>query len=281
MSPGTFLAKACAPPALDMLRFPFMRLPLSCSLALVLSAALAPAALAQAPAADDSARFVIFEQAVPVAHERCVYQFMGDSLVITARTVRRFADEKGQLHEFTKNMALVVDSHDLGLMHYTSVQDFQQHEVVRGLVPGDTAMTYFDEVDGSGSAIRVTQPPGRLFVLDAQLFTLFDVLCRSLAGKEFETRRVQLLALAPDTLTMPVATITLNKPDTLSLGTRRVPARHYSLQDEDVRFELWADAGGRMLRVAHEPTELSVERVADAPSVPRATPRPRRAPIRR
>ena len=265
-----------------MLRSSVMR-PLPLCLGFALSAALtaaqaAPAAHAQTPAPDDSARFVIFDQSVPVARERCAYQYMGDSLVISATTVRRFEDDKGQQHAFSKSMLLVVDARDLGLMRYLSNQDFQGHKVVRGLLPSDTAMTYYDEYDGVGDAVRLVQPPGRLFVLDPQLFTLFDVLCRSLAGKEFETRRVQLVALAPDTLTLPVATITVTKPDTLRFGARRVPTRRYSLVDQGVRFELWADAAGRMLRMEHAASGLSVERVPNAP--PRATPR-RRTPTRR
>src|SRR5206468_8172694 len=123
-------------------------------------------------------------------------------------TRRQFQDDKGQRHPFVKTMLLVVDAQDLGLMRYLSNQEFRDHKAVRGLLPGDTVMTYYDEYDGVGGADRLVQPPGRLFVLDPQMFTLFDVLCRSLAGKQFETRHVQLLTMAPDSLSMPMATVT-------------------------------------------------------------------------
>lgn len=242
--------------------------------------ATAPRAGAQAPgsAAADSGLFVVFEQGTPVAHERYAYQWMGDSLLVSATTERSFKDDKGQRRLFTKTMLLVVDAHDLGLMRYLSNQDFDAHKVVRGLLPTDTVMTHYDEFDGMGSAERVVQPPGRLFVLDPQLFTLFDVLCRSLAGKQFETRNVQLAAFGRDSLTLPVATVSLNRPDTVTVGGRRVPARHYSLDDHGVRFELWADARGRMLRLENRPSGISVERIVETP--PAAPPR-RRPPIRR
>jgi len=201
---------------------------------------------------------------------------MGDSLLVSATTQREFQDPKGNRHGFMKTMLLVVDAHDLGLTRYLSNQKFNAHETVRGLLPGDTVMTYYAEYDGVGSADRLVQPPGRLFVLDPQLFTLFDVLCRSLAGKQFESRRVQLVAMAPDTLTLPLATVTQEKPDTLSMGARRVPARHYALEDQGVRFDLWADSRGRMLRMANQPTGLRVERVSEpAPAVP---PKPKAKP---
>jgi hypothetical protein len=243
-------------------------------LAVLALTAAVPAARAQVAPAADSGMLVIFDKDVPVANEHYRYQYMGDSLVISSTTQRQFQDEKGQRHAFTKRMVLVVDSHDLGLQRYTSQQEFNAHKAVRGLLPGDTAMTYFTEIDGVGSADRVVQPPGRLFVLDQQLFTLFDVLCRSLAGKEFTSRRVQLVALAPDSLAMPLATITVGKPDTLQQGSARTPTRHYALEDQGLRFDLWADARGRMLRMANEPSGLSVERVPEQKPVPKkkATP---------
>ena len=247
-------------------------------LAALLPAALAPAVRAQVPATGDSGMFVIFDQATPVANEHYLYQFMGDSLMITSVTRRQFQDDKGQRHSFMKRMVLVVDAHDLGLMRYTSNQEFRDHKLVNGLLPGDTVMTHFRELDDVGSAERVVQPPGRLFVLDPQLFTLFDVLCRSLAGKEFVSRRVQLVTLAPDSLTLPLATITVGKPETFLLGSARLPARRYAFEDQGVRFDLWADAQGRMLRLANEPSGLSVERVPDAK--PASVPK-RRVPVRR
>jgi hypothetical protein len=233
-------------------------------------AVIAPAARAQVAAGVDTGAFVVFDHDVPVATEHYRYLPMGDSLVIASNIERKFQDEKGVRYVFTKRMVLVVDAHDLGLQDYTSSQEFHGHKVVRGLLPGDTVMTYFTEIDGAGNADRIVQPPGRLFVLDQQLFTLFDVLCRSLAGKEFVSRRVQLVALAPDSLTMPLATLTTGNPDTLLVGSRRVPARRYALEDGAVRFELWADARGRMLRMANEPSGLSIEHVPDPqPAAPK------------
>lgn len=247
-------------------------------LAALLLAVLPSGAPAQTVTHADSGRFVIFDRSVPVAREFHVYQFMGDSLVISATTERQFQDENGQRHDFTKSMLLVVNSQDLGLMRYLSNQDFNDHKGVRGILPGDTVMTYYDEYDGVGNAVRLVQPPGRLFVLDPQLFTLFDVLCRSVAGKQFETRGVQLVALAPDSVTMPRAKLIMGRPDTLDAGGRRVPTRRYTLEDNDVSFELWADARGRMMRLENELTGLSVERVPEPQ--PAVTPR-KRAPAKR
>jgi hypothetical protein len=252
--------------------------PLHLLIAALALAPLAPPAHAQIAAKADSGTLIIYDGSMPIANERYLIQTIGDSLVVSATHHRKLLDEQGQQHVFTKNMLLVADSRDLGLLHYNSVQEFQGHTAKRQLQFTDTVLTYFHDVDENGQSDFLGTPPGRLFVLDSQMFTLFDVLCRSLASKQFTSRRVQLLALFPDSLDMPVATITLARPDTLRSGARRTVARHYQLEDANTRYELWADTSGRMLRMTHPMSGLSVELLAEEskPVRPRRRPPARR-----
>ncbi len=240
---------------------------LACLLAL---AAPAPAG-AQAEAAADSGRLIVFDGDTPVANERFTVQFLGDSLAVTAVSERRLQDEQGRRHLYRKTMLLVADSRDLGLRSYFSVQEFQGRQTTRGLVPGDTSITYYVEHDGAGEARRLVQPPGRLYVLDSSLFSLFEVLCRGLAGRTFASRRVQMLVLS-DSMTTPLATVTQLPPDTLRADSRRVPTRRYRYEDMGATFELWADARGRLMRLTHVGGTLHVER---EPEPPAAAPRRR------
>src|SRR5262249_6764567 len=196
--------------------------------------------------------------------------------VVVATTTRSFLDAEGKRHPFKKTMVLVVDTRDMGLIRYESTQDFDGHNVGRGLVPGDTSITYYHELDGAGDADRVVQPPGRLFVMDSQMSWLFDVLCGSAAPKTFETRRFQLLAMLADTLATPMATLTNAGTDTLVLGKTSVRTRHYRFEDPSARFELWADPEGRLVRLTHAGRGLRVERVPDEPT--RARPAPPEPP---
>ena len=221
----------------------------------------ARAADAPAIAAVDSSVLVVFENDLPVATERNVFQNMGDSLVVVATTHRDFVDEHGGHHPLKKSLLLVVDSRDLGLIRYLSNQDFNGHQIVRGLIPADTSMTYYIEMDGGGNADQVVQPPGRLFVMDSQMFSLFDVVSRSLARKTFTTRRVQLLALLPDSLASPLATVTALGADTLLVAGKKQRVQHYTFEDPSARFELWSDAQGRLVRLVHAESGLRVERV--------------------
>jgi hypothetical protein len=112
----------------------------------------------------------------------------------------------------------------------------------------------------------VVQPPGRLFVMDSQMFTLFDVLSRSIASKTFTTRRVQLLALQSDSLAAPLATITALGPDTLVVGKSKQPVKRFAFEDQSARFEMWSDPKGRLVRLTHAESGLRVERVPAAAS---------------
>ncbi len=227
---------------------------LACALAAV------PARAQQAPA--DSGRYIIFQNDVPMAHEKNTFQWLGDSLVVTAWAQRTLQDEQGKKLPWSKTFALIVDARDLGLKSYTSNQDFEGHRLTRGLVPGDTSISYYEELDGGGNASRLAQPPGRLYVMDSHLFTLFEVICRSLAPRSFSTRPVQLLALG-DSMATPIATVTRGGADTLRFGSRRVPARRYTFADESATFEIWADDRGRMLKLTHA-SGLRVEREPEA-----------------
>lgn len=221
-------------------------------------------ARAQTAVQVDSSQLVVFEDGNPVAHENNSFENMGDSLVVYATLQRDFVDEQGKHHPLKKSMMLVVDSRDLGLIRYLSTQKFNDHEIQRGLIPGDTSMTYFIELDGAGNADRVVRPPGRLFVMDSQLFTLFDVVSRSFANKTFTTRRVQVLALLPDSLAAPLATVTALGTDTLQVGRTKQRLKHYGYDDPSAHFELWADAQGRLVRLTHADSHLLVERVEPA-----------------
>ena len=254
------------------------QLPTALLLLLLAACALSSNAHAQTAAASDSGMLVLYDGTTVVGRETFVWENQGDSLLVTASASRPFVDPQGQRVRFEKQMEVVVDARDFGLKRYLSNQSFSGHKVVRGLLPEDTVLTYYSENDDAGDAVRLTQPPGRLFVLDSGLFTLFDVLTRSVASKQFVTRRVQMLTLAPDTLLMPVATLTRTPDDTLRFGARRVIARRYVFEDASVRFDLWSDPAGRMLRLVHPESGLRVERLPDEapPARPRRSARPRR-----
>lgn len=208
-----------------------------------------------------------------VASEEFEYVLQGDSVTVSATLKRKARGADGAVADLNKRMALVVDANDFGLRSYVSNLEFDGHTRVRGIIPGDTAMTVYDETDGGGGADRVLQPPGRLFVMDPGLFTLFDVVCKNLKGKPLTTKRpIQLIALA-ETVDAVEATVVFAGADTVVWGGKRTPMRKLQLSDPSGDFLAWVDGNGHLLRLEHAASGLVVMREEPAaPKKPRAAP---------
>ena len=206
-----------------------------------------------------------------VASEDFEYVLQGDSVTVSSTMKRKARNADGTMVDLTKRMALVVDANDFGLRSYVSNLDFDGHTQVRGIIPGDTAMTIYDETDGGGGADRVIQPPGRLFMMDPGLFALFDVVCKNLKSKPLTTKRpIQLLAMS-QTVDAVEATVVAAGVDTVLWGGKRTPLRKLQLSDPSGDFVAWVNASKQMLRLEHPASGLVVMRQEPAvPKKPRA-----------
>lgn len=247
--------------------------------ALLLAAAVAPAARAAAPGDPgirtlDSGRLVVFANGVPVGIEDFQYDLAADSLLVSAMHTRTVSSADGKQEKWLKKFGLVVGASDFGLHSYTSNLEFGGHVRVRGIVPGDTAMTVYSEVDGAGDAVRIPQPPGRIFVMDPMLFTLFDVVCRNLSAQGLSRRPVEMVTLADEPGTSEAMAVAAGQ-DTISWGGRRLVAKRWSLADSSGTFTMWASPQGYMLRLVHEASGLEVLREEPKPAPAATKPKPR------
>jgi hypothetical protein len=230
-----------------------------CALALASPSAAEPPRVEQV----DKGSFVVYSRGRVVGAESFSIEASGDSLNVFSQAHQTFRTESGE-ETVDKQMILVANRADFGLKMYQSNQKFRGREVVRGIVIGDTAFTLYREADGGGEGDRRVLPPGRLFVLDSQLFSLFDLICLSLKSRTFETWPISLVTLGERDSVLE-ATVTHLGSETVRWAAKPVKARKLRFSDGETTFLLWADPAGRMLRLVHEPTELRVER--DAPPV--------------
>jgi len=262
------------PAPVAVLRFRLMnpRRHLWTGLALLLCAAPA-AAQDHAPASLDHGRFVIIDHGNAIATEDFDYTSSGDSIVITSMARRRLRGPDGAEKEMTKKLGMVVNAFDFGLRSYTSNQEFDGHTSVKGVIPGDTSMTVYSEIDGAGNAERVTQPPGRLYIMDPMLFTLFDVIGRGLHGRSFTKRPIELVTLGATSGTVE-ASVEDAGTDTLRWGGRPTFARHLRLSDESGSFAVWMSPAGQMLRLENAENDLVVMREPPASATPPRRRRP-------
>ncbi len=160
-----------------------------------------------APVPVDKGRLVVMDHGTPVGYEDFAYERRGDSLLVSGAHTRTLRRPDGSTTKWVKKFSLVVDGRDFGLRGYTSNLEVGKDLTVKGIVPGDTAMTVYTEFDGAGTAERLAQPPGRLFVMDPPLFTLFDVICHNVSAQSLPSRPVELVTLGdPSSTGRTVAT---------------------------------------------------------------------------
>lgn len=220
----------------------------------------APARAADsAPVSLDAGRLIILDRGTPVGYEDFAYERRGDSLLVSGVHTRVVREAEGSTAKWIKKFSLIVDGTDFGMRAYTSNLEFGGNVTVKGVLPGDTSMTIYSEVDGAGEAVRLEQPPGRLFVMDPMLFTLFDVVCRNVSRQSLAKRPVEMVTLGEEPATVH-AVATAAGPDTIQWAGKRMIARRYVLADNANSFLLWVSPAGQMLRLVHQGGTVEVLR---------------------
>jgi hypothetical protein len=234
--------------------------------------ALAPPAPATVPVTLDLGRFTLSQDSLPVRVEDFVFQRFGDSLLVRAASApwrERDADLR-----FDKQMLLVVDSRDFELIGYSSQLASPGDTLRRGitLARSDTNFTAWREHNHRGVGNVFARPPGRLYVLDAPLFTLFSYVGWTMQGRTFERRPIHVFVLgASDTLLE--ATVTDAGTQELTWNGRTVATRKLMIGDQQTTVEAWFTPEGHMLRLEQPRAGIRAER--DAPA---AEPRPATEP---
>jgi hypothetical protein len=225
----------------------------------------------------DRGHFVVYLRDEAVGAETFGVEGRADSINSAARSYRKTRTKNGE-SMIEKQMVLTASRSDFALRFYQSNETLDGNTMITGVVGAgdeDTALTvYREEKDGPGVASRLSAPPGRWFILDSGMYTLFDLICLNLHGKTFSTRPITLLTLSAAQDTIIEAQVTDLGTETIRWGARPVQARKLQIQDPRTVFQLWASPEGKMLRLVHEPTGLRVER--EAPAVKRrAAPAPK------
>ncbi|MBI1797375.1 MAG: hypothetical protein HY076_00470 [Candidatus Eisenbacteria bacterium] len=237
-----------------------------------------PALLAAALAAPARAEIVdqgTFKLAIgqhPLGVEAFVYESAQDSLVVRARQ-RLVVPPRGDTLE--KDADVLVGGTNFALRGYQSNRIFHGRKIVRALVLADTHYVAYREGEGTVSTgDSYVLPPGRLYVMDSQVMTLFDLICRSLHDERFERRPINLLALGPVD-TMLEAAVVSKGSETIRWGGKPVVARKLDIvADSRTTFTAWTGRDGRLLRLTEPVSGLLVTR-EPPPVKRRTTPAPR------
>jgi hypothetical protein len=231
--------------------------------------ALLPGSAAAAdPAWVDSGTFTITRDRRPLGTERFVYTIHGDSLVITSRVVEVLGHARG-VDTLFKAMDMVLKVDDFDLRSYESRQSFLGQRLTRRLAMQDTSFTSFTQINDHGVGTVLVRPPGRILVIDPQVFCLYDVISRNLHGRVFDKRTLLLYVLGVPDTTLEVTATDLGR-ETIRWGPRSVAARRIQIDDGRNQYQLWLSSKGQMLRLSEPVSNMLIERIS-----PRVKPRPR------
>jgi hypothetical protein len=219
----------------------------------------------------DSGGYRVYQGDRALGTETFSFENHGDSLMIISHVAQTLQGPDGDL-PIDKQVAVVVRPLDYDLKFYQSRLKIGGRELVRGLWVNDTAFTSYREGGGHGEGDRLVRPPGRMFVVDSQVFVLFDIMCRNLYDRVFDSRPLQVVVLGDRDSVMEITATDLGK-ETLRWGAKPVVTRKLRFADARTEYLAWIGPDGHMLRLAQPANELRVER--DAPPVKPAAKPPR------
>jgi len=222
-------------------------------------------ARADIPTVPDSGVYHVYLNDQALGIESFSFLVGRDSLYCGSHAVQMFPtpDRTDTLDKFVQ---MIVGRLDQDLHWYQSNQRFRGQDLLRGLVVDDTAYTAYREDWRGGDGVRRVRPPGRLFVLEAQSFLVFDLVGRSYFDKTFTERPVQMLVLG-ERDTLVEATIQNLGTEKIRWGSRPIEARKLRIADANTEFITWMSPVGYMVRLEQPAAGLRVER--DAPPVKR------------
>jgi hypothetical protein len=240
-------------------------IPRLCLPLLLIATLAAPAA--RAGDTVDQGSFQLYLGQRALGAETFEYTTTQDSLVVRARQSLVVPTSHGD-ERLEKGADILIGRSDMGMRAYQSSRQFRGMKQVRALVFADTHYVAYREGDGQiSTGDSYPLPPGRLFVMDSQVMTLLDLICRSLNGESFERRPINLLALGPVD-TMLEATVVSRGAETISWGGKPVVTHKLDIiADSRITFTAWVGPRGQMLRLIEPVTHLRVTR--DPPPVKR------------
>ena len=223
----------------------------------------------------DKGTFKVYQRDRALGTETFEYLSRGDSLTITSHVAQVLPGPDGEL-TIDKTAVMVVGSLDYELRFYQSRLKLGDKDLLRALVVNDTAFTAYRETKKlGGMGDRFDRPPGRLFVLDGQVFMLFDVMCRDLGRTQFTERPISVVLLRDELDQVTQITAADLGADTLKWAERPVVAKKLRFKESYSTFNAWVGPRGYMLKLEQDGSGLRVEREPSPPVKRRAQATPR------
>lgn len=216
----------------------------------------------------DKGSFKVSRHDRPLGAETFEMVQSNDSLMVLASQFLTLQGPEGP-EPLERAAQLLLNQNDFSLRNYRSTRTHRAATTQRELVVADTHYVAYRQHGLAGTGESRVLPPGRVYVMDAQLITLFDLIGRSLQGTTFESRPLNLLALGPRDTMLDARVVSLGT-ETIRWGAKPVQARKLNIvADSQTTFTLWMSPRGQLLRLVEPVGGLRADR--DAPPVKKAT----------
>jgi len=212
------------------------------------------------PLHNDSGTYRVYFRDRLLGTEKFSLEPRGDRVAVISNVDEQIPTPDGD-KKLQKKASLTIKTLDYDIVGYQSEQNFLGTKLSRGVSPGDTVLTTYREGGGvMGGGDTYLRPPGKMFVIDSQVFALFDVLLRSLHGRMFE-RTMPVIVLAEPRDTILDISCRPGDVEKVTVQGKAYSAQRVSLSDGASEFTAWIAPSGQMLRLEQPAAGLRVERL--------------------
>ena len=244
---------------------------------LAAAALLAPAFVHAQGFVPDEGVYRVYQNDRYLGNERIRFEQRADSAFVRSVVNQLLPHPDGKVDTLSKTSTLLRAIRDGALRGYDSQETLNGDVLTRSLSMSDTTYTSYRQGSAGGFGDTFTRPPGRIYVIDPQVFSLFDVLCRDMHAQRFDERPVTMLYITVRDTAVDGRVKRLGK-EPFKLGKETVAAEKFSITDPWSQFLAWVAPDGRMLRLTLPAVGLRVDRdpASFKPHVIKAAAPPRR-----
>jgi len=194
-----------------------------------------------------------------------------DSLLVRAHASQVLPRPGSPPDTLEKYVELFMGAEEHDIRTYVSQQMVNRDQLRREVMMLDTTYTSSRTQGLGGFTDIFVRPPGRLYIVDPQVFTLFDVMLRDIGRQAIDERSVTMIYLAGRD-TSAEAMVKHMGRDSVRIGSRRYAAEKFSISDAWSQYFAWTSPTGQLLKFTLPLAGLRVERDAKT-LTPRGAPK--------
>ena len=207
----------------------------------------------------DDGVYHVYQNGQLLGDEHITFEQHSDTLVVMSLVGQRLPRPGAVADTLFKSSTLVLGMRDHALRGYTSYEQLNGDALTRALSMSDTTYTSYRQTSTGGFGDTFSRPPGRIYIVDPQVFVMFDVLCRDMHAQKFDERRITLLYVTARDTAVDGRVKRLGKGP-IRLGGQTIAAEKFSITDPWSEFLVWVASDGRMLRLGLPAMGLRVDR---------------------